>query len=238
MEEKKPLYIQIADAIVETYQDLTYYEPLPGERELCEIFHASRPTIRKAMDVIEKEGKISRIPGKGTFYTGNKAHIDHQLNSIVGLFNDSKQQGRTVTSKILIQNIETPTKEVAKNLELSDDELVFHLERLRYIDGKLYSLNNSFHPLSICPDLRNVDFTNTSLYSTFENMGIHLNEMHQVLEVKPADAYQAMQLEISQGEPVMIRSCITYDTEGRIIEYLKEVTQAYTSKFEMTVYRN
>ena len=66
--KEKPLYIKVSEDILEKYRYLEYYSPLPGERELCEIFHTSRPTIRKAIDVLEKDGKIIRLQGKGTFF--------------------------------------------------------------------------------------------------------------------------------------------------------------------------
>ncbi len=237
MEEKQPLYKQISQEIIDTYKHLEYYDALPGERELCDIFKTSRPTLRKAMDIIEKQGIITRIPGKGTFYTGNNTHVDHQLNTVIGLFNDSKLQGKSVTSKVLVQNVETPTKSIALKLNIDSDDLIFHLERLRYIDNELYSLCNSYHPYQRCAGLRDVDFTNTSLYSTLEQMGITLDHMDQVLEVKRASKYEALQLGIEENDPVMVRSSTTYDDQGHVIEYLKEITQAYSSKFEMTVYR-
>lgn len=40
---------------------------LPPERELAETFSVSRAELRKAFDVLEKEGRIWRHIGKGTF---------------------------------------------------------------------------------------------------------------------------------------------------------------------------
>ena len=90
--KEKPLYIKLSEAILEKYRHLDYYSPLPGERELCEMFHTSRPTIRKAINVLEKEGKIIRLQGKGTFYVGDESHVDHQMNSIIGFYSDVKLQ--------------------------------------------------------------------------------------------------------------------------------------------------
>lgn len=235
--KEKPLYIKVSEDILEKYRYLEYYSPLPGERELCEIFHTSRPTIRKAIDVLEKDGKIIRLQGKGTFFVGNSSHIAHETNSVIGFYNDVCLQGKDARSKVLLQNVEPATEFIAEKLGIAEGDMVFHLERLRYIDGELYSLTNSFHPTEFCPDLRKIDFTEISLYNTFEEHGIHIAKMCQMLSVKAANAYEAMQLEIEEGEPISVRSCITYDTKERIIEYVEIKTQAYKTMFEITVYK-
>ena len=40
---------------------------LPTELELSESFFVSRITVQKAMQLLKKEGYISRTPGRGTF---------------------------------------------------------------------------------------------------------------------------------------------------------------------------
>lgn len=235
--KEKPLYAQLRDAILERFSSLTYYSPLPGERELSEIFGASRPTIRKALDILEGEGKIARMPGKGNFFLGSKAHTDHQLDSTMGFYNDVQHQGKDTKSKVLLQNVEKATEEISEKLHISSGERVFHLERLRYIDGNLYSLTNSFLPMNICPDLLKTDFTEKSLYNTLGEYGIYPYKMHQVLEMKAANFYEALHLEIKEGEPVAVMSSTTSDTEGNIIEFVTTKTQAYKTKYEMIVYR-
>lgn len=42
-------------------------KPLPTERELAERFNVGRREIRRALDVLEEEGRIWRKQGKGTF---------------------------------------------------------------------------------------------------------------------------------------------------------------------------
>jgi GntR family transcriptional regulator len=236
--KEKPLYMKLSEEILEKYQYLSYYSPLPGERELCEIFHTSRPTIRKAIDVLEQEGKIVRLQGKGTFFVGEESHVDHQMNSVLGFYNDVRLQGKATKSKVLLQKVEPASAKIAEKLLIKEGDLVFHLERLRYINEELYSLTNSFHPMDYLPDFYKLDFTERSLYNTFKEYGIEIEKIQQMLEVKPANTYEALQLDLKEGEPILLRSSITYDTKGRIIEYVEVNTQAYRTKYEITVYNN
>ena len=65
----KPLSNQVYSILVSRIQNNEYPKDsrLPNEMDFCEEFHVSRPTIRKALDMLEKDGAIIRMRPKGTY---------------------------------------------------------------------------------------------------------------------------------------------------------------------------
>ena len=57
-----------------------YGAMLPGENELCEVYSVSRGTLRKVLDIFEKESILRREQGRGTFIA--RAGINKQTGLI------------------------------------------------------------------------------------------------------------------------------------------------------------
>ena len=60
------------------------YQPgdrLPSEKESAELYGVSRITAKKAMDMLAKEKKISREPGRGSFVCSPAAAVEMKKES-------------------------------------------------------------------------------------------------------------------------------------------------------------
>lgn len=233
-----PLYEQIKHRLLTDYATLPYYSAFPSEREICERYGVSRPTVRTALKQLEDEGIIVKLPRKGTFFLGNQPHVDHQLASATGFFNDVRLQGRTTTSKILFQNVERASARIARLLGVAEGDQVYRLERLRYLDGQIYSLSDSYLPIQYLPLLVKVDFTTHSLYDTLSSQGVVPYQGRQQLTFKPANSYEAMHLEVEEGTPLCVMGSRMYTEDGQLIEYAEVKTPAYRTSYEMVVYRD
>src|SRR5262249_16618405 len=50
-------------------------DPLPSEGELCSLFGVSRIVVRQALEVLEDDGEVIRMQGKGTFVAEPKLDL-------------------------------------------------------------------------------------------------------------------------------------------------------------------
>lgn len=64
-----PLYHRAYVILLQKIMDGSYPagSPFPSEDDLAETFSVSRVTIRKAMESLEREGRVLRQRGRGTF---------------------------------------------------------------------------------------------------------------------------------------------------------------------------
>src|SRR4051812_25105652 len=67
--EPKPKYEVLKDHFVKAIKSgqLKSGTALPTELRMCESLGIGRSTVRQAMQVLEQEGLIRRVQGKGTF---------------------------------------------------------------------------------------------------------------------------------------------------------------------------
>ena len=96
----KTLYLQIKENLEEGIRSEKYPvgSKLPSENDLCKTFNVSRITIRRALDILENDGMVSSIPGKGTFVKTNL--IDSNLQKISSFGDTLRQMGYEGYTKI------------------------------------------------------------------------------------------------------------------------------------------
>ncbi len=81
-----PIYLQIADALREKIDsgEFEINQPLPKEGDFSKILNINHLTLRKAMKVLERDGRIFRVRGKGTFVKEQNVLSTHDEIDSVG----------------------------------------------------------------------------------------------------------------------------------------------------------
>jgi GntR family transcriptional regulator len=233
-----PYYQQLADLLREDIDahsgGLDVYR-LPSEHELCATHHITRTTVRHALDILEREGKIIRQRGKRR--RAAVLRVEQDLTRLVSTTEDMRQRGwRLVTRVISVAQIKPPPV-VRQNLELGSGQEVYRLVRLRITDDLPLSVQTSFIPIHLCPGLDKHDLA-SSLYDLFEKQyGLLLWSGRQTLSARGATHVESKLLEIRPGTPMLHAERVTYTATGQAVEYLEAVWVGDRYDFTTTLSR-
>lgn len=232
MAEKYALYQQLADALRDKIYEGKYAfgEKLPSERSLAESFGISHLTVRKAMTVLEEEGLLLRMQGKGTFVRAQKYFVDMQ--KVGGFSSMFQQQGITISNKVLHTGYRKAGYKYSRMFGISRDEEVFELIRLRQNADVAMALEYNIVPRRWVPGIEEYDYSMYSLWDVYRQCGIEVAEEMQQLEIVKIYNPQAELLNVEEGFDVMLLRSTLHDTSGNIIEYSK----MYDSAGQMVFY--
>ncbi len=238
IKKKQLLYMQLKEDILADYEKKPYYSPLPGERELCDIYHVSRPTVRRALEILEEEGCIMRFAGKGAFFIGTKKQQGNKkaAASRIAFYNQVRLRGDYTSSKVLTQKAEIVSPAIAEILGIREGGMVFHLERLRYINGKLWTLADSYIDYEMCPELLEYDYAERSLHNTLAGYGYVPFQAKRCITAQRANEYDAFHLGLQEGDPICHTRTLVYDKEGKLLECAISRGDIYKIRYDITTY--
>lgn len=229
-----PLYQQLVQALRAQLRSgaLKPGDQLPSERDLMETYHISRNTVRQAIEVLEHEGQLERIHGRGTFVGSAKLKLG--LMRLTSFSEDMRERGMEPSSRLIQCDVTTPPAAIAEQLRLLDGEPALLIERLRYADGIPMALNISHFSQAYCPGLAGEDLVNQSIYDILEKKyGLHIARAEQAVRSAAASVNEAMLLEVRYGSPLLIIEGVVYLDNGMPIEHLRSIYRA--DRYEFTI---
>jgi GntR family transcriptional regulator len=233
-----PYYLQLAEILREEISDRQspgeVYQ-LPSENELAALHNITRATVRRALDVLERDGWIYREKGKGSFAAVRR--VEHELTQLVSTTEDMRKRGWSLTTRLIsLEQIPAPLK-ISRALELPEGAPCYRLCRLRMVDGESISLQTPYLPVKLCPNLEEHDLTR-SLYRLLEtSYGLRLWTGQETLRARCVLPHEQELLQVSRGSPVMYMERVTYAVSGEAVEYLEAVWRGDRYDFKVALSR-
>ena len=135
---------------------------MPTERELATRYGCSLITIRHALGELVRQGRIERTPGRGTFVLPPR--IDRDIAGSMSFADEMARRGFDAATRVIAGSIERAGDSVAEALDISPDDPVVYLERVRMADGEPLLLERARLPAQRFPGLLAFDFERRSLY--------------------------------------------------------------------------
>lgn len=166
---KVPLYCQLAEAIEEKINDGTWRQgmKIPSERELSTMYNMSRITVRKAIDELERQGKLDKVQGKGTFVLSKS--IIQNLGNLYSFSSEMEKQGKISSTKLIKREVLKADFKISEYLGIDEGAEVIYLERLRCADGNVpIMVERSYFEKAKYAFVMDIDVNRESLYKTLE----------------------------------------------------------------------
>lgn len=212
----EPLYLQISGRLRQSILSGEYKpeDMLPSENELAGRYNTSRVTVRKSLDVLEREGLVKPWHGKGYFVQPPK------YTSFTLYFGDNMTEGRFRFQEV---NIIRPSREISDKLQLKKHQMVIVTRRLLERSGMYLAYDEKFIPYergvpSIEFELHFTEFPDM-FEERFAPMSLH-TEMAIGVETAPEHVCQALHLE--EATPLMVVSRLIRASDEKLVGYGKQ----------------
>lgn len=202
---------------------------LPSESELMSDTHCSRSTVRHALDLLVREGLITKERGRGAFV----AALPHdQANSSV--FSSytlmMEQSGSRATTRTVDACMARAAGAIAKFFDVPPGAPLVKLVRMRYLNNEPLCLETTYLTQDFAPLIdENLD---GSLYQLIQRQ-FHrrAGRGHKTFEVCLAKQNEAFLLDVARDTALMLITDFVYDTEGEPLHVSKRVQRTDRAKY-------
>ena len=229
-----PLYHQLAEYLREQINSKLFVpgDPLPSETDLINDFDLSRGTIRQALQILTQEGLIERHPGRGSFVSHPK--IEQDADQVMGFFTRAMMKVALVASaKILEMKEFSAPKFIKSKLQLSDDESIIFVKRVRYANDEPIAIESEYFISDVGRKLFNEDL-HGSIYEILQDKYdyvIHRSE--NTIEASIADSETASILNIDENNPIFMIHRVVFLADGTPFEYSEDIFRADRIRFSI-----
>jgi GntR family transcriptional regulator len=214
-----PAYKRIQSAILNRIEtgELKPGDAVESERELAKIHTVSLMTARHALVALEREGRVQRRRGAGTFVAPPMIHFN-KLTSFTELMT-----GRSLASfsKVLSFGAVNDEPDVNARLALAAGARLIKIERLRMGADDPFALETCYLSAADVPGLTRNALASGSLFSILQHdYGVHLSYADEEVDATASDTKISQLLEIQRGLPLLRIRQLIYSTKAKATMYV------------------
>ena len=205
--------------------DLQFGDKIQSENQLAEIFHVNRTTVRSALESLKVRGILYSQKGKGFFVAEKPSKFVIKNNPFLGLSEIMESANLDYRNELLSIIKRKPTERERKYLQLSEDEEVFYLAQLRYVNDVPFALCYSSLPEKTVPGLdeylkeKKESFKGTNYY-LIEKYGFDHPVCSKILVCSfPPGEKEIEMLKTPGNIPILQQENIYTVDEGTPVEY-------------------
>ncbi|MCP4377191.1 MAG: GntR family transcriptional regulator [bacterium] len=212
-----PRYQNVEAILRGEITDLPPNTLLPTELQYAKRFDVSRVTIRRAMEMLEKSGMISRSRGRGTIVCPPK--VTRRFSPLYSFDQDFNDQGIEVETQILdYQENVVPPEWIRTRLRLKPAVVTSLLSLLRLVDDRIISHDVRYYPPGTSKLLKNHLDKGLEISEFLARLISMRNAVDWDSEIVSSYSDIAKALGIATGSLVVENSFVYFTERGKAIE--------------------
>ncbi|QCJ44408.1 GntR family transcriptional regulator [Bacillus sp. S3] len=228
-----PLYHQLKDRLKKSIESGQWKpgDQIPSENQLMNEYNVSRNTAKKSIEELVQDGLLYRIQGKGTFVA--KPKLQQSLMSLYSFSKVFKEKGLVPKDIILEIREVKPSPEIKAELQLSGDETVIEMKRLRCVGDDPFTLESSFFPKMVVPEMEQLKRVGeTSLYDLLEQeFNIIVTKAREVFEPVLIREEESKYLQTTAGKPALLLERTAFGANGLPVEFCRSIVRGDRCRF-------
>jgi GntR family transcriptional regulator len=207
-------YLDLADALRARIvaRDVGAGGALAGELELAREYGTSRVTVRRALDLLRREGLVRSRRGAGWFAAVDP--VRQPLGRVTTVEAAVEAAGARPGRKILAFGFVDAPATVADALQVDRGTDVLRVERVNLADDEPFALVTVWVRADVGADVSRADVERATFYDLLPLRGVELGSVHQTISAEIASAASARLLVCDPGAPLLLCRRVTHDAAG------------------------
>jgi len=229
--KKRLLYEDVIDLVEQliVQRELKPGDLLPTQAELSELASVSLITVRRALEELERVGRVRRHQGLGTFVAGPRIVASPvRPGSLLGTMNHVEEKSDRITTVVVGLGAGHPSSDIAAALQIPQSAEVWELTRRRLLDKRPLILETAVIPVALAPDLdAHKKSLSGSLYELLASQyGLIDAYEEQLLEVVAPSAAERRALRLTSRSQVVRLRGRSIDPRGVVFDCFEQLYPA------------
>ena len=233
-------YIQIYTYLInECIPQKNLGDFIPNEVDLAEQFSVSRMTVNKAIKLLENEGILQRIRGKGTLVISHENNTIKNLGKLQSYSEDMKRRNIEPVTKLVSYNfISHPSEELKLKLKLRDTDKLHNIVRVRYFNSKPITVDYTYISTRFIKEIDLSKMTGSLFRFYEEDMNVKIEYSNQEIYAENATSEISELLDIKKGTALLVIDGVTHTNNDDPFEYTRVYYEASSYKIRQRANRH
>jgi len=212
-----PLYVQVKEHLASLIDrgEFNTTQRLPSEIELAQKLRVSRNTVRDALLALEREGRLIRRQGLGTFVVSHPVLLQTRIDELPTIPQVIRDNGYEPNMSGLEIRKEAASAYISEKLKIAPGDPVYVVERVYAANDQKAILCRDYLPVQPgYPDIAESDFDGQMLVFLETNYGMRLTHVVATVKAVKAGTRIGGKLGISPDSPLLMFEQVGYSQEN------------------------